>query len=228
MRAGDAGVVDEQVDARVALEDARGGGVDRCAVGDVALLVLVGGRRRAAREADARASPARAAARTSAAPMPEEAPVTTATRIGADSSRQRRDRVARAIVRRQARTRPRCRQQALDRVGDRAAAGRRRRAARVHLPGRAHRVERPRARRERRRARSSPSSTSAPTSDVARVFSEVGEAFGGSSTSSCTRSPSPPPRISRAASPTRRATGSGWRSTSAPTRSSRARARPSR
>ena len=64
--------------------------------------------------------------------------------------------------------------------------------------------------------------------DLDRVFAETAEAFGGASTSSSTRSRSRPPRTSRVASPTRRATASGWPSTSAPTRSSRARAGPSR
>ena len=57
MRAGDAGVVDEQVDARVALEDARRGRLDGLAVGDVARLVLVR-RRRRPREADDERAPA--------------------------------------------------------------------------------------------------------------------------------------------------------------------------
>ena len=47
----DAGVVHEQVDARVPREHARRSRVDGLAVGDVALLVLVG-RRRTTREAD--------------------------------------------------------------------------------------------------------------------------------------------------------------------------------
>ena len=46
------GVVDEQVDPRVALEHARGHRLDRLAVGDVARLVLVARPRPAAREAD--------------------------------------------------------------------------------------------------------------------------------------------------------------------------------
>ena len=52
-------------------------------------------------------------------------------------------------LRGQARARPRRRQQALDRMGDRAAARGRGRAARVHLPGRADREERARARGDR-------------------------------------------------------------------------------
>ena len=54
-----------------------------------------------------------------------------------------------------------------------------RRAARVHLPGRADREERPRARRDRS---TSPLVTACDVrsdEDVARVFGEVGEAFGG-------------------------------------------------
>ncbi len=47
---------------------------------------------------------------------------------------------------RQARARARRRKQALDRVGDCAGARRRRRPARLHLPGRTHREERPRSR----------------------------------------------------------------------------------
>ena len=67
--------------------------------------------------------------------------------------------------------------------------------------------------RSRSRARSSPSSTSATTRRSTRVFAEVGDASAGSSTSSSTRSRSRQRRISRGASPTRRATGSGWPST---------------
>jgi enoyl-[acyl-carrier-protein] reductase (NADH) len=48
---------------------------------------------------------------------------------------------------------------------------------------------------------------------IARVFDEVGSAFGGSSTSSSTRSRSLRRRTWRAASRTRRATASGSRST---------------
>ena len=100
-------------------------------------------------------------------------------------------------------------------------------AARVHLPGGANRGQRARAWRGRS---GSPLVTSCDVrsdDDVARVFSEVSDTLEGSSTCSSTRSRSPPPRISRAASPTRRATVSGWRSTFRPTRSSPARAPPS-
>ena len=124
-------------------------------------------------------------------------------------------------VRGQAGARARRRQQALDRLGDRAAARRRGRAARVHLPGRADRAERPRARGDRRRARSSPSATSAPTRTSRACSPRSARRSAAGSTCSSTRSPSPRRRISRAASPTRRATASGSRSTSAPTRSSR-------
>ena len=64
--------------------------------------------------------------------------------------------------------------------------------------------------------------------DVARVFAETARLSAVGSTSLCTRSRSRPPRISRAGSPTRRATASGWRSTSPRTRSSPARGPPSR
>ena len=64
--------------------------------------------------------------------------------------------------------------------------------------------------------------------DVARVFAETGEAFGGGSTCSSTPSRSQPPRISRVASSIPRATASGWRSTSRRTRSSPCARRPSR
>ncbi len=50
--AGDPGVVDEQVDARVPLEHARRGRLDRRPVADIAGLVLVGVGRVAAREPD--------------------------------------------------------------------------------------------------------------------------------------------------------------------------------
>src|ERR1041384_6132634 len=53
-----------------------------------------------------------------------------------------------AHVRREERTGSRRGQQAVDRVGDREAPRRRRRASRIHLPGRAHREERARARGE--------------------------------------------------------------------------------
>ena len=103
------------------------------------------------------------------------------------------------------------RQQALDRVGDREAPRRRGRAGRVHLPGRAHREERPRPRRDRRRARSSPSATCAPTTTSRASSPRWRRPSAAGSTSSSTRSRSRPPRISRAASSTRRATASGWR-----------------
>ena len=64
--------------------------------------------------------------------------------------------------------------------------------------------------------------------EVARVFGEVGDEFGGELDLLVHSVAFAPPRSSRAASPTRRATASGSRSTSAPTRSSRARGRPSR
>ena len=54
-------------------------------------------------------------------------------------------------VRGQAGAHPRRREQALDRVGDREAAPRGGRRARVYVPGRADREGRPRARRDRRR-----------------------------------------------------------------------------
>ena len=82
-------------------------------------------------------------------------------------------------------------------------------AARLHLPGRAHREERARARRDAVEPRSSPSATCGRTTDVARVSPRSVDGVRRRSTSSCTRSPSPPPRISRAASPTPRATASG-------------------
>ena len=66
-----------------------------------------------------------------------------------------------------------------------------------------HRVRRPLGRRHR-----------------TRLLARWARRSAAGSTSSSTRSPSPRPRISRAASPTRRATASGWRSTSARTRSS--------
>ena len=65
--------------------------------------------------------------------------------------------------------------------------------------------------------------------DLARVFSETSATPSeAGSTSSSTRSRSPPPRISKGGSSTRHATASGWPSTSARTRSSPARAPPSR
>src|SRR5437868_3165119 len=76
--------------------------------------------------------PRRESARAISAPMPDEAPVTTATlstsRLGSHGGRS---------LRRQARARARCREQALDRLGDRAGARGRWRAARLHVPGRA-------------------------------------------------------------------------------------------
>jgi len=63
--------------------------------------------------------------------------------------------------------------------------------------------------------------------DVERVVREAGESLA-ASTCSCTRSRSPRPRTSRAALRTRLATGSGWRSTSARTRSWRRLGRRSR
>ena len=99
--------------------------------------------------------------------------------------------------------------------------------ARVHVPGRADRGERARACRVGR-SKLVTACDVRSDEDIERVFKETAEAWDGSSTCSSTRSRSPPPRISRAASPTRRATVSGWRSTSAPTRSSPLRARPSR
>ena len=64
--------------------------------------------------------------------------------------------------------------------------------------------------------------------DLDRVFAETARRSAAGSTCSSTLSRSPRPRISRDGSPTRRATASGWRSTSARTRSSRARGGPSR
>ena len=64
-------------------------------------------------------------------------------------------------------------------MGDRAAARGRRRAARLHVSGRADREERARARATRS---ASPLVTECDVrsdEDVARVFAEVGEAFGG-------------------------------------------------
>ena len=46
-RARQAGVVDQQVDRRMALEHAPRGRLDRCAIADVTRLVLVGPRRSA-------------------------------------------------------------------------------------------------------------------------------------------------------------------------------------
>ena len=69
-------------------------------------------------------------------------------------------------------------EQALDRVGDREAARGRRREARLHLPGRADRAERARPRGQV----DSPLVTACDVrsdEDIARVFSEVGEAFDG-------------------------------------------------
>ena len=70
------------------LEHARRDRLDRLAVGDVALLVLVRVRRRPPREADHVPAARAASSRQSSAPIPEDAPVTTATRIGADASRR--------------------------------------------------------------------------------------------------------------------------------------------
>ena len=73
-----------------------------------------------------------------------------------------------------------------------------------------------------RRATSAPTTTSTASSRRPPRRSAAG------STCSCTRSRSPRPRTSRDGSPTRRATASGWRSTSARTPSSRARGGRSR
>ena len=139
-------VVDEHVDPRVPLEHARGDGLDGGAVGDIARLrlaaQLLGERLEAvgaSREQDAEVAARREQARD----------------LGADARRGARDDSDPAhareatplgsrygwIVRRQAGPRPRRRQQALDRVGDRARARGRRCEPRLHLPGRSHRVD---------------------------------------------------------------------------------------
>ena len=140
----DSGVADEQVDARVALEHAGRDALDRGAVADVAGLVLVGVGRRATREPDH---------------MPAVGPQLPAERRSDPRRGSRDDRDAhpqatvaepriesRRVVRGKAGARARRRQPPLDRLGDRPAARRGRRQPRVHLPGRAHRGQRARAR----------------------------------------------------------------------------------
>ena len=107
--------------------------------------------------------------------------------------------------------RARRREQALDRVGDRAGARRRGRAAGVHLSGRAHREERARARRDGRHRARDRVRRALRRRHRPRLRRGRRTRSAASSTSSCTRSRSRPPRISKAASPTRRATASGWR-----------------
>ena len=80
-RAGDPRVVHEQVDPRVALEHARGDRLDRVAVADVARPRARRPRAPAGARARRRASRPARSSRQSAAPIPDEAPVTTATRI---------------------------------------------------------------------------------------------------------------------------------------------------
>ena len=102
--------------------------------------------------------------------------------------------------------------------------------ARVHVPGRTDRggTVRELAETCREPARHGECDVRSDD-DLVRVFSEVAEAFDRGldllvhSVAFATR-----PRISRAASRTRRATASGWRSTSVPTRSWPARGRRSR
>ena len=186
----------------------------------------------------ARARRTRREVETSAAASSEKGRVGGARRLNlaetGESNRsadRRRSRLAawQGASKGKTRARPRRREQALDRVGDRAAAGRRGRPARVHVPGRADREERARSRRDRRQPARRPSATCARTrTSSAVVRARRARRSTAGSTCSSTRSRSRPPRISRAASPTRRATASGSRSTSARTRSSRARAPPSR
>ena len=83
----DAGVVDEEVDGRVALEDACGDLVHLRAIADIAGLPLAADLSCYPLELSARRAsstqchpPLRASARAIAAPIPVEAPVTTATR----------------------------------------------------------------------------------------------------------------------------------------------------
>ena len=93
--------------------------------------------------------------------------------------------------------------------------------ARVHVPGRADRAERPRPRghgREPARHRVRRPFRRGRRPRVRRGRRGVRRA---ASTCSSTPSPSRRPRISKGGSPTRPVTGSGWRSTSARTRSSR-------
>ena len=99
----DAGAVDEQVDGRVALEDARRRLGDGRPVGDVAELELRHrSRSRGARSTSSRRAtstqcqPWLASSRAVASPMPDDAPVTTATRRGVDALRHASGRTARS------------------------------------------------------------------------------------------------------------------------------------
>ena len=84
----DAGVVDEQVQGRMALADPRGDVLDLRAVGDVASLGLGAelGRDRSSRSAPrarrTQRQPRSVRSGAVAAPIPLDPPVTTATRIG--------------------------------------------------------------------------------------------------------------------------------------------------
>ena len=171
-----AGVVDEQVDPRVALEHPCRDRLDGGAVGDVARLVLVARRAPARRERPTTCQPRARSARHSSAPMPDEAPVTTATRIGADTSERRLESrvfegkrglvlgvankrsIAWAIAQRLAEGGA---QLAFTFQGERIESNVRELAESVVEPARHG------------------AATSAPTRTIARVFAEVGEAFGG-------------------------------------------------
>ena len=157
--------------------------------------------------------PRSASRRAIASPIPAEAPVTTAIRSSraSDAARQPLGSPHGGPVRGKAGARARRREQALDRLGDRGAARGRGRAARVHVPGRAHREVRCATSRRRVDTRSSTDATCAPTTTSTASSRRPPTRSAAGSTSSSTRSPSRPPRISKAASPTRRATASGWR-----------------
>src|SRR5581483_7571509 len=211
---GDAGVVDEQAGARVTLEDPRAHRLDRLTVADVAYLDL------SAYLAGKRAQPVLATRDEHAQPaFAGEA----ARNLGSDARRRSGDdgdlvhlhiRIARWLktsledVRSCSVSRTSARSRGRSRKSSRPAGRSSPSPTRASASSRASAIS-PQASTRR----SSRSATFDPTRTSPGCSARSARHSAASSTISSTRSPSRPRRISRAASPTRRATASGSQST---------------